>query len=250
MAEFFGEPGVGGVAFILLSVLAGAFVKGYSGFGASMMWVASLSLVLPPHRVVPMVLLWEVASSVQLLPAVWRKIEWRSLGWLFIGACVATPVGAYVLANVPSNSIRIGIGLIVLVGSYLIWRGYAWKSEPGPSATVAVGTAFGLLNGSTALGGPPVILFYLATPTGAAVGRASIVAFFLVTDALAAFFQAATGVLSLNTVFAAALLLPAVILGTWIGARHFIATEPDDFKRFSLVLLMTLGVMVLVRASM
>lgn len=64
MAEFFNEPGVGGVAFILLSVLAGAFVKGYSGFGASMMWVASLSLVLPPHRVVPMVLLWEVQSSV------------------------------------------------------------------------------------------------------------------------------------------------------------------------------------------
>ena len=76
---------MGGVAFILLSVLAGAFVKGNSGFGASMMWVASLSLVLPPHRVVPMVLLWEVGSSLQLLPEVWRKIEWRSLGWLFIG---------------------------------------------------------------------------------------------------------------------------------------------------------------------
>lgn len=79
MAEFFNDPGFGGVIFIVLSVLVGAFVKGYSGFGASMMWVASLSLVLPPHRVVPMVLLWEVGSSLQLLPAVWRNIEWRSL---------------------------------------------------------------------------------------------------------------------------------------------------------------------------
>ena len=171
-------------------------------------------------------------------------------GLALIGAGIATPVGAYVLAILPSNSIRISIGLILFVGSYLIWRGYVWKGQPGPSAIMAVGTVFGLPNGSTALGGPPVILFYLATPTGAAVGRASIIAFFLATDAFAALVQAVTGVLALTTVFAAALLLPVVILGTWIGARHFIATELEDFKRFSLILLMTLGIMVLIRASM
>jgi uncharacterized protein len=145
---------------------------------------------------------------------------------------------------------RVCIGLIVFSGSYLIWRGFIWKGEPSPSAIVLVGTAFGLLNGSTALGGPPVILFYLATPIGAAVGRASIIAFFLATDALAAGVQAATGVLSLVTVLAATLLLPVVALGTWIGARHFIATEPENFKQFSLVLLMALGVMLLLRAFM
>jgi uncharacterized membrane protein YfcA len=249
MNEFFNNPGIGGVAFILLSVLGGALVKGYSGFGASMLWVASLSLRLPPHHVVPMVLLWEVSSSLQLLPEVWRKIEWRYLGWLFLGACIATPIGAYLLSILPSNSIRIGIGLIVFTGSYLIWRGYVWNGQPSPSAITIVGTAFGLLNGSTALGGPPVIMFFLATPAGAAVGRASIIAFFLATDALAALLQAATGVMSLTTVLAAALLLPAVGLGTWMGARHFITTEPEDFKRFSLILLMTLGILVLLRAS-
>jgi uncharacterized membrane protein YfcA len=250
MRELFHDPGLGGAAFIVLAVLVGAFVKGYSGFGASMMWVASLSLVLPPHRVVPMVLLWEVCSSLQLLPEVWRKIEWRSVGWLLVGACIATPVGAYALSVVSANSIRISIGLIVFAGSYLIWRGFVWRGETRPSAIVAVGTAFGLLNGSTALGGPPVILFYLATPTGAAVGRASIIAFFLATDALAAAAQAVAGVLSLTTVLAAALLLPVMVLGTWVGARHFLATGPENFKQFSLLLLMTLGLIVLIRASM
>jgi hypothetical protein len=242
------ELGTTGVVFVVLAVLAGAFVKGYSGFGASMMWVASLSLVLPPQSVVPMVLLWEVASSIQLLPDVWRKIEWRSLGWLFVGACIATPIGAYLLAIGPSNSIRTSIGLIVFLGSYLIWRGLIWKGEPSIPATVAVGSAFGILNGSTALGGPPVILFYLATPTGAATGRASIIAFFLATDALAAALQAAAGVMSIDIMYAAVLLLPVVAIGTWFGACHFIQTEPENFKRFSLVLLMTLGVMVLIRA--
>ena len=154
MRSLLTELGAGGIAYVALAVLGGAFVKGYSGFGASMMWVASLSLVFPPDRVVPMVLLWEVASSLQLLPEVWNRIEWRSLGWLFLGACVATPLGVHLLATVPATTIRVGIGVVVLLGSFLIWRGLAWRGHPSPAATTSVGFAFGLLNGSTALGGP------------------------------------------------------------------------------------------------
>jgi len=127
--DFAQELGVGAIAFTFAAVVAGGFVKGYSGFGASMMWVGSLSLILPPQRVVPMVLLWEVASSIQLLPEMWRKIEWRSLGWLFLGACVATPVGAYLLGSLPADTMRIGIGLVVFVASYLIWRGFVGRGS-------------------------------------------------------------------------------------------------------------------------
>lgn len=242
------ELGAGGIAYVVAAVLAGAFVKGCSGFGASMLWVASLSLVLPPDRVVPMVLMWEVASSVQLLPEIWRKIEWRALGWLFLGALVATPLGVALLAVMPADAIRVSIGIIVLVGSFLIWRGFAWKGHPGPAAATGVGLAFGLLNGSTALGGPPVVLFYLATPVGAVTGRASIIAFFLATDALAAGALAIRGVLDLALALAAAALLPVMLLGVWAGARHFIRTEPESFKRFALLLLMSLGLAVIVRA--
>ena len=108
---FLGTLGVGGLAYVVLAVFAGAFVKGYSGFGASMMWVASLSLVMPPDRVVPMVLLWEVASSLQLLPRVWRKVEWRSLGWLSLGAGIATPLGVLLLASFSTGAIRVFIAL-------------------------------------------------------------------------------------------------------------------------------------------
>ncbi len=236
------------MVFVVAAVVAGGFVKGYSGFGASMFWVGTLSLVLPPQRVIPMVLLWEVASSIQLLPEVWRKIEWRSLGWLFLGACIATPVGAYLLASLSADTVRIAIGLIVFVGSHLIWRGFAWKGLPGPSVSTSVGAAFGLLNGGTALGGPPVVLFYLATPVGAATSRASIVAFFLATDAFAAFSQVATGTLTLEAFYTAALLLPLVLLGTWLGARRFAHAEPTSFKRFALIVLMALGILVVARA--
>ena len=56
--------------FCVLAVLGGAFLKGYTGFGASMFWVTSLSLVLPPVQVVPMLMIFEVVSSLVLLPGI------------------------------------------------------------------------------------------------------------------------------------------------------------------------------------
>jgi uncharacterized membrane protein YfcA len=119
---------------------------------------------------------------------------------------------------------------------------------PGRAVSTGVGSAFGLLNGGTALGGPPIVLFYLATPVGAAASRASIVAFFLATDAFAALSQVVTGTLTLDALYVAALLLPLVLLGTWLGARRFSYTEPANFKRFALLVLMSLGILVVARA--
>lgn len=43
----------------------------------------------------------------------------------------------------------------------------------------------GLFNGSAAIGGPPVILFFFSSPTHAHVSRASLIAFFLGSDMIA-----------------------------------------------------------------
>ena len=85
-------------AFAVVAVFVGAFVRGYSGFGSSLLWISSLSLVLPPLVVVPIVFMLEVAASVHLLPKVWPDIDWYSLRWLLLGTFAATPLGIYVLA--------------------------------------------------------------------------------------------------------------------------------------------------------
>ena len=62
----------------MIFVLMGAFVRGYSGFGSSLLWVSGLSLVLRPVEVVPTIFLLEIAASIDLLPKVWREIDWRT----------------------------------------------------------------------------------------------------------------------------------------------------------------------------
>lgn len=60
-------------------VFCAAIVRGYSGFGFSLLAITSISLLLPPAEIVPSIFVMEVAASLHLLPDVWGKIHWRPL---------------------------------------------------------------------------------------------------------------------------------------------------------------------------
>ena len=240
--------GVTVFAFSVFAVLAGAFLKGYTGFGASMLWVTSLSLVLPPLQVVPMVLMFEVATSIYLLPQIWKQVEWKSITVLLLGTWIATPAGIYALASLPPAPIRVALALVVFVAAILILRGFALSRIPGKPATVGVGLMAGLLNGSMGIVGPPVILFYFSSPIGVAVGRASIIIYFIGTDSVGTAMFAAQDLLPAEVLWRTALFLPVLLLGVSLGNRGFLKTDPETFKRIALFVLLALSALLFVRA--
>ena len=234
--------------FAVAAVFCGAFVRGYTGFGSSLLWVSSLSLVFPPILVVPAVYLLEIAASAHLMPKVWKEIDWRSLRWLLLGTFAATPLGLYFLASLPADPIRVAIALVVLAATALMWRGFALASVPGPGPTVATGLLCGLLNGGTGIGGPPAILFYFSSPAAVAVSRASLIAFFFAIDAFATSVAATQGLVTRDVLILAALLVLPMLLGIHLGHRRFLGAEPERFRRFVLLLLAFLSLAVLLRA--
>jgi uncharacterized membrane protein YfcA len=226
-----------GTLFIFLA----AIVRGYSGFGFSLLAITSLSLVYDPVVVIPAVFLMEIAASIHLLPSVWKDVHWRSLAPLIAGTALGTPFGVYALANVAPAPMKIALAAFVILAALLLWRGFALKAVPATPATLAIGAGAGVANGAFGIGGPPVILFYFATPAGNAVGRASLVVYFLVTDALGLGVLGANGLLSLDNVKLAVLFLPALVAGVWLGARSFKAANPETFRKWVLVILIVLA---------
>ncbi|MGH6921257.1 MAG: TSUP family transporter [Geminicoccaceae bacterium] len=154
----------------------------------------------------------------------------------------------FALASVPADALRIALAAVVLVAAVLIWRGFALEEAPGRTATVAVGLLAGFLNGSMAIVGPPVILFYFATPLGVAVGRASMVTYLLGTDSIGAGMFALQGLVGSEILWRTACFLPVLLLGVAAGHRWFLGTSPEAFKKFALLLLMGLSIALLVRS--
>jgi uncharacterized protein len=240
---------IGPLAFGTVCIFLAAIVRGYSGFGFSLLSVTALSLVYAPADIVPSIFMLEVAASLHLLPSIWKEIHWRSVFPLIVGCLFATPFGVWLLANLDAAPMQIAISIFVLVAVALMWLGFALKTMPGPVASTVVGAASGFANGAFGIGGPPVVLFYFASPAGNIAGRASLIVFFLATDVIGLANQSIQGLLTWDAFTRAALYLPALIAGVWVGARSFASANPDTFRKVVLIIMATLAIVGAVKAA-
>jgi uncharacterized protein len=225
------------------AIFLAAIVRGFSGFGFSLLSITAMSLILPVAQIVPSIFLLEIAASINLISGIWREIHWRSLTWLMVGYVIGLPAGAYVLIYAPEAPAQIVLGLFVIGTAILMLRGFHLARTPGASASTATGVASGVLNGAFGIGGPPVVLFYFSTPGAAAIGRASIIFFFLFTDLLGVGYFATQGIVTMQSFVQAALWLPALLIGVWIGAHGFRRMNEQVFRRWVLVILMALALL-------
>jgi uncharacterized protein len=221
----------------LTIVFVAAIVRGFSGFGFSLLSIPALSLLLPMAAVVPVVYALEIAASAHLLPQVWRDVHWRSLAPLIAGTAIGTPLGTWLLAHAPAPPLQLVLAVFVLVAVALMWRGFKLQREPSLAAAVAVGGVAGVANGAFGIGGPPVVLFYLSSPAAAAIGRASVIVYFLVTDIIGLGFAARAGLVTADVFWRALAFAPPLFFGVWLGARLFRTADPELFRRAVLALL-------------
>lgn len=238
-------PGV--IAFCLAAMFVAAFIRGYTGFGSSLLWVPSLSMVLPPVAVVPITFLLELAVSLHLLPSVWREAHWKSLGWIWLGAFAGVPVGLAVIVALPADMTRAAVAVTVIAAALLLWRGKLLTGTLSWPGTTSVGVVAGLLTGGVGIPGPPVFLYYLSAPLAINVSRASIIAYLVVLAPAACLYAAYIGMLDRAALVRAALLLPAVLAGSWLGAHAFGKADPEKARRWALIALMATGATLLLR---
>jgi uncharacterized membrane protein YfcA len=224
-------------------VFLAAVARGYSGFGFSLLAITALSLALPPAAVIPPVFIMEVVASLGLLPQIWKEIRWRALGLLWLGCLAGTPVGVWFLASLPAAPMKIALGVAVLAVTALLATGYARRSMPSMAETVATGAAAGVLNGALGIAAPPVVVFFFGSPAGAAISRASLIAFFIGTDTIGLAFLGREGLLTREDIRHALMFIPPLLLGQWLGARGFRSTDPATFRIWVLRLLMVLGLL-------
>jgi uncharacterized protein len=236
------------LALSCLIIFLAAIVRGFSGFGFSLLTITALSLIYPPSEIVPSIFLLEVAASLNLLPSIWKDIHWKSLVPLTLGCLIATPIGVWLLATVPAAPMQLAISLFVMAAAGLMWQGFALKTMPGTVASTAVGAASGFANGAFGIGGPPVVLFYFASPAGNIAGRASMIAFFIATDLIGLANQSVHGLITKETLVHAAVYLLPLLAGVWLGARSFKGTDPAVFRKYVLVILAMLAVLIMIKA--
>jgi uncharacterized membrane protein YfcA len=238
-ATLFSSPLAFAVMFAGIAI--GGFARGYSGFGMSALVVASWSLVADPAIAVAVVIQLEIVASIVQAAWVWRDVPWKRVGLLLIGAAVGTPLGVALLVYTPRDPLRLGIAIFVLIASLLMLKGLSFKRRTGPVGTAAVGAASGVANGAVAMGGLPLALFLAADGDTPKHMRAAAIGYFFLLDLMSLLLLLRQDIVTSKVLWLAALALPLMLAGLWLGGRHFAGATPESFRRSILRLLMVIA---------
>lgn len=238
---------LGGTIWMAVAILIAAFIRGYSGFGYSALVIAASGLVINPLHFVAVVVILETAMSLQAAKGISGEVDWRRVLLLLGGAAIGLPLGLWALTGISEDAARAVISVYVLVMCAVLLAGWRLARERRGASNFGMGILSGLAN-APGMGGLPIAAFFAAQPIPANVFRATLIAYFPLLDLYSAPLYWWHGLVSWDTLWASLLALPLTFLGNWLGSRHFLNTDPQDFRRFAIVLLALLAGLGLVKA--
>lgn len=219
--EVLGLPGL--VWLALAAGLAG-LVRGFAGFGSALVFMPVAGALLAPPRAVMVVVLLDLIGPLVNLPGAWRNGSPREVGLLALGLVPGLMIGLVALFSLPPEAFRWAVSVISLATVAALVAGWRWRGGRGPRATLGVGFVSGLFGGAAALPGPPVVLYYMASPLPVAQVRANLTMFMLAVDLAMLVLLGAAGQLDLQIVILGLLLLIPYSLANAVGSALF---HPD-----------------------
>jgi uncharacterized protein len=243
------------LAMLAVAAVLVGFAKTAIG-GVASISVAVFATVLPARESTGVLLPLLMVGDVMAVASYRAHADWRILLRLFPSVGVGIVVGTVFVAWVDDDTMRRSIGavLLVLVAGHLWTRrspaGVAPPGEPAVPAAPAVpavgggvrrhalAAGFGLLAGFTTMvanAGGSVMALYLLSAGLTMLGFLGTGAmFFFLVNAAKVPFSAGLGLISWASLRLDALLVPAVLLGGWLGRRTIHRIDQKLFERLVL----------------
>jgi uncharacterized membrane protein YfcA len=222
---------------LIAVVLIAGVVRGFSGFGGALIFIPMASALLGPRLGVPIFYLVDFCTATPYGLKLIRRANMGAVMPMLIGSWIATPFGAWILANVDPVMLRWATGVMVLAMLGVLASGWRYQAEPMPLVSFGVGLVGGVLGAAAGISGPAIIAYWLGSRSPAPVVRANIMVFYAVaalgTDA--AYYL--RGLFTLETLIYAGLAAPIYAAGLWLGSRVFRGTNDKQYRTAAFVLI-------------
>lgn len=217
------------------------------GFGSGLVAVGALALLLPDIRdVVVLLLLVNLPAELLVVASSWREVAWRGVAVLMVGITVGIPAGAWLLSYGEPTVLLTVLGAMLVVlgvafGFSSVERAIVWPSW----VPVPVGLMSGLLTGLFGTGGPPLVLYYQLGGARKTAFRGNLMAVFLLMTLIRVPSYAGMGLITAERLWSGVVMLPAVVLGAWLGNRLHLRISETSFRRVVALALALLGLLLL-----
>jgi len=220
-----------GLALLILTFLAAGLVRGFAGFGTALIIMPVATGLVPPAEAVATMTLVDMVSWAAIMPRAWNEAARAEVGLLAAGALCAAPLGVALLAVLDPVPVRWVVAAAAGATLLALVSGWRFHGRVRGAGLAGIGGAAGLLGGLTGLGGPPVILFYLAGPGQAARIRANTILFLGLLDLGILANLVLRDMIGGRAPALALVLVGPYLAGLLAGQRLFTASRERFFRR-------------------
>lgn len=233
---------------LVAGAAVGGFVQGLSGFAFSMVAMSIWVWGVEPRLAAMMAVFGGLCGQLLSAFTVRRGLHLPVLLPLLAGGLAGVPLGVWLLPRLDPADFKLVLGAVLAIAcpAMLLAKRLPSIRHAGPLPDALVGGAGGVLGGIAGFTGVLPTLWCTLRGLAKDQQRAVIQNFNLATLAVTMAAYLATGAVTREMGPAFALVAPALVLPSLLGARIYVGLSEAAFRRIVLLLLSASGVMMVV----
>jgi len=235
------------LAFVV--TLVAYLVKGFTGFGAGVVLVPVLLLVMDLKLVVFAACVCAVANGAALSVHSWRHVAWRAIAGVLVGLVVGQHVGVKILTTLSGHALKMWFGVLICVFAVkILWQERRvhqdeWKPWPawlGPFYGAIGGVIMGVYGG----GGPAMVVYLVHRLRDKNIFRASCIVLFFIGDVLRLGDYVRERMMTREALILSCITVPAALVGGYLGTKVQDRVEAATFRLLVAGLLLVIGALL------
>ncbi len=232
------------IAIGLIFFLAG-WVQGVTGFGSALVAIPLLTLFIDIKEAVPLCMITNLIITTYLAIQLRKHFDRKKILPLCVGAIPGILIGATVLKAVPSQTIRILLGTLLIAYSlYSLFFTIKPRSLHKAWGYIA-GFGSGAIGAAFSAGGPPTIIYSTMNNWSKNEIKATLTAFFCFNSYLGASAHAISGITTLAVLKYFLISSPFVLLGTALGSYCYRFFRKESYLKVVFSFLVLMGIMMI-----
>lgn len=225
-----------------------SFLQTSTGFGYAIITAPLLALVLEPKETIMLTMLTGLIIRLMMLKTTKNDGSYKAISPLIIASIFGAIPGAYCMSIISNESLKIFIGALLFIFSFLLWKNYRLPIKNSAFTKTIAGFLSGFLATTTSINGPPIILYYLSTneENNKNTLRGNLTRYFLLINIASILISYFAGTLKFEELWVRTLCaIPALYLGFYLGEIFFKRINIEIFKKMALVLVFICSILLM-----
>lgn len=239
-------------SFILIGCvcLVGGMLNGATGFGALIVMIPMLLMVLDMQTAIPLGVLCSILLQCMGAITLRRHIQKRALLQLAAGSLPGIWLGTTLLWRIPELYLKTVLGVLFFI--YAVWclthKQLQPQSPPASFWAYVAGFCSGALGGAFGINGPPAVIYMTRTGWSPDVMRGTLNTLLTLLFLLILIAQYSQGLLVARVWELALFCAPLCLLGNALGWRLGRGLRREQYMRLVMLLILAMGISLCVPA--